>query len=140
MDRYTGTTIGSPLRPMHLHQKRLETWPRRTSCQHEDSTLHTRMETPDRLLASVLLPTPDSPHLEILQNPQNPILHRRSLVARDHLDSRHHLRQHRSTSIPHTGRDTSPGSIVLLGPILGHERDQKSSAGGGSFGGKDRRH
>src|SRR3989449_8010766 len=140
MDRYTGTTIGPSLRPMHLHQKRLETWPRHTSRQHENETLHTRMETPDRLLPSVLLSAPDSPHLEILQNPQNPILHRRSVVARNHLDSRHHLGQHRSTSIPHPSRDTSPSSIVLLGPILGYERDQKSSAGGGSSGGKDRRH
>src|SRR2546428_14131465 len=97
------------------------------------------METPDRLLASVLLSAPDSPHLEILQNPQNPILHRRSLVARDHLDSRHHLRQHRSTAILHPSRDTSPISILLLGPILGYERDNKSSAGGGWFVGKDGR-
>src|SRR2546427_8925339 len=98
------------------------------------------METPDSLLASVLLSAPDSPHLEILQNPQNPILRRRSLVARDHLDRRRHLRQHRSTSIPHPSRDSSPSSIVLFGPILGHERNQKYSAGGGSSGGKDRRH
>src|SRR2546427_11802515 len=98
------------------------------------------MGTPDRLLASVLLSAPDSPHLEILQNPQNPMLHRRSVVARDHPDSRHHLRQHQSNSIPHPSRDTSPSSIVLLDPILGYERDQKSSTGGGSSGRKDRRH
>src|SRR5207245_11686830 len=97
------------------------------------------METPNCLLASVLLPTSDSPHLEILQNPQNPILQRRSGVARDHLDSRHYLRQHRSTSIPHPSRDTSTSSIVLLGPILRHEHNQKSSAGGESSGRNDRR-
>src|SRR2546425_5343425 len=98
------------------------------------------METSDRLLASVLLSAPDSPHLEILQNPQNPILHRRSLVARDHPDSRNLPRQHRPATTPSPSRNTSPGGIVLLDSILGHERNQKSSAGGGSSGGKDRRH